>query len=76
MLPAHDQSVFDGLQSDLPVLLQPRGAVQSCYGVEDAIDDVMGVSSAAPVREQHVEDASYHPYAAPDAFAFAQSTRR
>jgi hypothetical protein len=43
MLPAHDQSVFDGLQSDLPVLLQPRGAVQSCYGVEEAIDDVMGL---------------------------------
>jgi D-lactate dehydrogenase (cytochrome) len=32
------------------------------------------LSSAAPVREQHGKDASYHPYAAPDAVAFAQST--
>ncbi len=32
------------------------------------------LSSAAPVREQHGKDASYHPYVAPDAVAFAQST--
>ncbi len=32
------------------------------------------LSSAAPIREQHGKDASYHPYAAPDAVAFAQST--
>ena len=32
------------------------------------------LSSAAPVREQHGQDASYHPYAAPDAVAFVQST--
>jgi hypothetical protein len=28
-----------------------------------------------PVREQHGKDASYHPYVAPDAVAFAQSTK-
>jgi D-lactate dehydrogenase (cytochrome) len=32
------------------------------------------LSSAATVREQHGKDASYHPYVAPDAVAFAQST--
>ena len=32
------------------------------------------LSSAAPVREQHGKDASYHPYVAPDAVAFAQLT--
>src|ERR1700737_705713 len=32
------------------------------------------LSSAAPVREQHGKDASYHPCVAPDAVAFAQST--
>ena len=32
------------------------------------------LSSAGPVREQHGKDASYHPYAASDAVAFAQST--
>jgi D-lactate dehydrogenase (cytochrome) len=32
------------------------------------------LSSAASVREQHGKDASYHPYVAPDAVAFAQST--
>src|SRR5271165_2115022 len=32
------------------------------------------LSSAAPVREQHGKDASYHPCAPPDAVAFAQST--
>jgi D-lactate dehydrogenase (cytochrome) len=33
------------------------------------------LSSAATVREQHGKDASYHPYVAPDAVAFAQSTQ-
>src|SRR5208337_3988153 len=33
------------------------------------------ISSAATVREQHGKDASYHPYVAPDAVAFAQSTQ-
>src|ERR1700693_2487200 len=32
------------------------------------------LSSAAPVREQHGKDASYHPCVPPDAVAFAQST--
>ena len=32
------------------------------------------LSSAAPVREQHGKDASYHPCVSPDAVAFAQST--
>jgi D-lactate dehydrogenase (cytochrome) len=32
------------------------------------------LSSAAQVCEQHGKDASYHPYVAPDAVAFAQST--
>jgi D-lactate dehydrogenase (cytochrome) len=32
------------------------------------------LSSAAPVREQHGKDASYHPCAPPDVVAFAQST--
>src|ERR1700726_50402 len=32
------------------------------------------LSSAAQVREQHGKDASYHPYVARDAVAFAQST--
>jgi D-lactate dehydrogenase (cytochrome) len=32
------------------------------------------LSSDGPVREQHGKDASYHPYVAPDAVAFAQST--
>jgi D-lactate dehydrogenase (cytochrome) len=32
------------------------------------------LSSAESVREQHGKDASYHPCAAPDAVAFAQST--
>src|SRR5258708_23677976 len=32
------------------------------------------LSSAAPVREQHGKDASYHPCVAPDAVAFARST--
>jgi D-lactate dehydrogenase (cytochrome) len=32
------------------------------------------LSSEAAVREQHGKDASYHPSAAPDAVAFAQST--
>src|SRR5258708_24828561 len=31
------------------------------------------LSSAAPVREQHGKDASYHPCVPPDAVAFAQS---
>jgi D-lactate dehydrogenase (cytochrome) len=31
-------------------------------------------STAAPVREQHGKDASYHPCTPPDAVAFAQST--
>jgi D-lactate dehydrogenase (cytochrome) len=31
-------------------------------------------SSAAPAREQHGKDASYHPCIPPDAVAFAQST--
>jgi D-lactate dehydrogenase (cytochrome) len=33
------------------------------------------LSTAATVREQHGKDASYHPYVAPDAVAFAQSTQ-
>jgi len=33
------------------------------------------LSSAATVREQHGKDASYHPYVAPDAVAFAQTTQ-
>ena len=33
------------------------------------------LSSATTVREQHGKDASYHPYVAPDAVAFAQSTQ-
>ena len=33
------------------------------------------LSSAATVCEQHGKDASYHPYAAPDAVAFAQTTQ-
>ena len=32
------------------------------------------LSSAAPVREQHGKDASYHPCVPPNAVAFAQST--
>jgi D-lactate dehydrogenase (cytochrome) len=32
------------------------------------------LSSAAPVREQHGKDASYHPCVPPDAVAFARST--
>src|ERR1700735_4487498 len=32
------------------------------------------LSSAAPVREQHGRDASYHPCVPPDAVAFVQST--
>jgi len=32
------------------------------------------LSTAAPVREQHGRDASYHPCMPPDAVAFAQST--
>jgi D-lactate dehydrogenase (cytochrome) len=32
------------------------------------------LSTAAPVREQHGKDASYHPCVPPDAVAFAQST--
>jgi D-lactate dehydrogenase (cytochrome) len=32
------------------------------------------LSSAAPVHEQHGKDTSYHPYVAPDAGAFAQTT--
>ena len=32
------------------------------------------LSRAAPVREQHGKDASYHPCVPPDAVAFAQST--
>src|ERR1700688_330280 len=32
------------------------------------------LSSDGPVREQHGKDASYHPYLAPDAVAFAKST--
>src|SRR6516162_9199439 len=32
------------------------------------------LSTAAPVREQHGRDASYHPCVPPDAVAFAQST--
>src|SRR6202051_399117 len=33
------------------------------------------LSSVATVREQHGRDASYHPYVAPDAVAFARSTQ-
>ena len=32
------------------------------------------LSTAAPVREKHGKDASYHPCVPPDAVAFAQST--
>jgi len=32
------------------------------------------LSNAAPVREQHGKDASYHPCVPPDAVAFAQSS--
>jgi D-lactate dehydrogenase (cytochrome) len=32
------------------------------------------LSTAAPVREQHGKDASYHPCVPPDAVAFAHST--
>jgi hypothetical protein len=39
----HDRAVCDGPGIESLDLSQPRGAVQSCYGVEDAIDDVMGL---------------------------------
>jgi D-lactate dehydrogenase (cytochrome) len=41
-----------------------------------SLHDLLGdrLSSAAPVREQHGKDASYHPCVPPDAVAFAQST--
>ena len=32
------------------------------------------LSTAAPVREKHGKDASYHPCVPPDAVAFVQST--
>ncbi len=42
----------------------------------DALRSLLGdrLSTSAAVREQHGKDESYHPSAAPDAVAFAQST--
>ena len=48
----------------------------ACDAAIVSLRQLLGVrlSSAAQVREQHGKDASYHPYVAPDAVAFAQST--
>jgi D-lactate dehydrogenase (cytochrome) len=48
----------------------------ACDAAIVSLRQMLGVrlSSAAQVREQHGKDASYHPYVAPDAVAFAQST--
>jgi D-lactate dehydrogenase (cytochrome) len=48
----------------------------ACDAAIASLRQLLGVrlSSAAQVREQHGKDASYHPYVAPDAVAFAQST--
>jgi D-lactate dehydrogenase (cytochrome) len=48
----------------------------ACNAAIASLSQLLGarLSSAAPVREQHGKDASYHPYVAPDAVAFARST--
>jgi hypothetical protein len=48
----------------------------ACDAAIVSLRQLLGVrlSSAAQVREQHGKDASYHPYVAPDAVAFAQSS--
>ena len=58
----------------------PVSAESLTSGVRDAaiasLHQLLGdrLSTAAPVREQHGKDASYHPCVPPDAVAFAQST--
>jgi D-lactate dehydrogenase (cytochrome) len=48
----------------------------SCDAAIVSLRQLLGarLSSDGPVRERHGKDASYHPYVAPDAVAFAQST--
>ena len=60
----------------LPVTAEFVGPA-ACNAAIASLHQLLGarLSSAAPVREQHGKDASYHPYVAPDAVAFAQSTQ-
>jgi D-lactate dehydrogenase (cytochrome) len=59
----------------LPLPVESVGPVARDAAIA-SLHELLGdrLSSAAPVREQHGKDASYHPCAPPDAVAFAQST--
>ncbi|MCP5157444.1 MAG: FAD-binding protein [Ectothiorhodospiraceae bacterium] len=55
---------------------QPRPSAAERTSAIEALRSLLGdrLSTADAVREQHGKDESYHPVAAPDAVAFAQST--
>jgi D-lactate dehydrogenase (cytochrome) len=59
----------------LPVTVESVSSVARDAAIA-SLHQLLGdrLSTAAPVREQHGKDASYHPCVPPDAVAFAQST--